>query len=82
MLISRRGSSEGLEADGAPFMMFHRDASGLLHLSGYASPAGDTMVTYRLDLARVKTSQRVAAQEGPARTVVGPSALILAARVD
>lgn len=82
MLISRSGSSEGLEAGGRPFVMFHRDASGLLHLSGYASPAGDRMVTYRLDLARVEASQRMAAREGPAGPAASPSSLILAARVD
>jgi hypothetical protein len=82
MWMSRRGSSEGLEDGGRPFIMFRRDAAGLLHLSGYASPAGNTMVTYQLDLARVEASQRVAAREGPAGPTAGPAALILAARVD
>lgn len=82
MLISRRGTSEGLNEGGKPFMMFRRDASGLLHLSGYASPAGDRMVTYRLDLARVNASRRVAAKEGSIGPAVGPSTLFLAARID
>jgi len=82
LLISRAGWSEGLSEDGKPFMMFRRDADGLLHLSGYAIPAGDRMVTYRLDLARVDTSRRVAAKEGPDGSAVGPSTLFLAARMD
>lgn len=82
MLISRRGTSEGPGDGQTPFMMFYRDRSGLLHLSGYASPAGDRMVTYRLDLARVPASRRVAARGGSAGSPVGPSTLVLAARVD
>lgn len=82
MLLSRSGSSEGLSGDGKPFLMFLRDEGGLLHLSGYAIPAGDRMVTYRLDLARADRNRRVAAKEGSGGSAAGPSTLFLAARMD
>ena len=82
MLVSRRGTSEAAPEAGRPFMMFHRDAGGLLHLAGYASPAGERMVTYRLDLARVETGRRVAGRGGSREPVVGAPMLILAARTD
>ena len=51
MLVSRRGVSEG-DGQGKPFMMFHRDSSGTLHLYGYARPSGGQLVTYMLGQPR------------------------------
>jgi hypothetical protein len=82
MLISRCGTTEALPGEGEPFMMLYRDVDGLLHLDGYAIRAGNKMVTYRLDLARVKAEQRLAKRRGPARKSAGPSTLILAAKVN
>ena len=48
MLISRRGVSPG-EQLARPFMMFYRDSRGVLHLTGYARPAGGRLITYMLD---------------------------------
>jgi len=47
LLASRRGLSEG-SGDGRPFMMFNRDAEGRLRLYGFATPAGDRMLTYQI----------------------------------
>ncbi len=64
MLISRRGVSEANDDD-VPFMMFHRDARGRLHLYGYATPAGDRMVTYSLDTTGpLRRAERERSNEG------------------
>jgi hypothetical protein len=82
MMLSVRGTSEGLPSGGQPLVMLHRDADGLLHLDGYAISAGKKMVTYRLDLARVKAEQRLAKRRGTVGSPAGPSTLFLAARVE
>ena len=79
---SRHGTSEGLPEHGKPLVMLYRDGEGLLHLQGYAIPSGKKMVTYRLDLARVKAERRLARRRGPAKEAAGPSTLFLAARLD
>ena len=82
MLMSRHGTSEGIPEDGRPFVMLNRDRSGMLHLAGYAVPDRGQMVTYRLDLARVKQERQMARnRESGAPAAASPS-VVLAARLD
>jgi len=82
MLLSRAGTSEGRPRNATPFIVLHRDGRGLLHLAGYAVPSGrGEMLTYRMDLARVRDSRHEARNEGPAGSPAGPSKVILAASI-
>lgn len=82
LLISRRGTGEG-SADQTPFLMFVRDRRGNLHLAGYATPAGDRLVTYELIDLRPGRRVRTIAGLPPGETGgAGVSTLLLAARVD
>jgi len=82
MLMSRHGTSEGIPDDGRPFVMLNRDHEGMLHLAGYAVPSRGQMVTYRLDLARVKQERRMARSGEPAPPAAGSPPVFLAARMD
>jgi hypothetical protein len=82
MMLSRRGASEA-NSDGRPFVLLHRDSGGLLHLHGYAVPAGERMVTYKMQRYgrssdRMIARNRVKLEADPAPA----SLLVLAARVD
>ena len=82
MLVSRRGSGEGPDQQ-TPFLMFVRDGRGSLHLAGYATPAGDRMVTYQLlDLRLGRRVRTIAGLPPGENGGAGASTLLLAARVD
>jgi hypothetical protein len=82
MMLSRRGTSEA-NSDGRPFVLLHRDSGGLLHLYGYAVPAGERMVTYKMQRYGRSSGHRVARNRGKLEAKPAPaSMLVLAARVD
>jgi hypothetical protein len=82
MMLSRRGTSEA-NSDGRPFILLHRDGSGLLHLYGYAVPAGERMVTYRMQRYGRSSDRMVARDRGElGPDPAPPMTLVLAARVD
>lgn len=82
MLYSRHGVSEGLSSDGRAFFMLNRDGEGLLHLAGYAVPDGQRMVTFRLDLARVKQEKLMARRGESEASAAGSPTVLLAARLN
>ncbi len=82
MMLSRRGTSEA-SSDGQPFVLLHRDSGGLLHLYGYAVPAGERMVTYKMQRYGRSSERRIARNRRELEAAPTPaSMLVLAARVD
>ena len=82
LLVSRRGTGEG-SAQQSPFLMLVRDGRGNLILAGYATPAGDRMVTYELfDLRPGRRVRTIAGLPPGEDGGAGVSTLLLAARVD
>jgi len=81
LLISRRGVSEGNSRD-RPFMMFHRDRRGRLHLYGYATPVGQRWVTYLLGQQPGTQTPSLARAGSRTRKVSEVSTVLLTARAD
>lgn len=73
LLQSRRGYSEG--ATDGPYMMFHRDTAGRLHLYAFATPAGSRMATYNLSAATARAGSSTMARGAAA----GAGTLVLMA---